>query len=474
MSGENQISVVVLAAGKGTRMKSDLSKVLFPICGRPMLHYVLDAAASVSPSMIAVVVGHQGEAVRQSVQTSWREGKGCIVEFPLQEAQKGTAHAVMSAKSLFTQDNLRRGHTLILCGDVPLLSGTVLQDFTRQHLSRKAGLSLMTFEAEDPGMYGRIIRDSRGNVVRIVEARDLGDQDKDVKELNAGIYLVQTALLFDLIERVGNNNAKGEYYLTDIVEIAANQGVSILAYECLEEMVQGINDRYALSVAERVKRREILKALALSGVTIGDPDRVYVDYGVKVGKDCRLEPSTHLRGQTVIHPGCIIGPETLIEDSEIGADSSVCFSVVERSKTGSRVKLGPYTHIRPGCVIGDGVSVGNYAEVKNSVVGAGSKIHHHSYIGDCSMGERVNIGAGTVTVNYDGRDKHRTVIGDDAFIGCNANLIAPVKVGKRAYVAAGSTITDDVPDESLALARERQVVKEGWARKKQQEWDLRR
>lgn len=476
MSRESQVSVIILAAGQGTRMKSDLSKVLFTICGRPMLHYVLDAASSLEPHLIAVVIGHQGREVQASVEEKWAAGRPSSagraeLGFAWQKQRKGTAHAVMSAQPLFASEKLLEGDTLILYGDVPLLSGEILKGFLEEHREEKADLSLMTFMAEDPGLYGRVIRDSSGAVAKIVEARDLQGHEKNVKEVNAGIYLVRSQLLFDLAGQVDNNNAKGEYYLTDIVGMAVERGLRICTHECLEEAVQGINDRYALSTAEAVKRREILRELALSGVTVRDPDSVYVDYGVRVGEDCVLEPSTHLRGSTVIGPGCIIGPGTLVQDSEIGQGSAALFSVVERSRIGSHVTVGPYAHIRPDCVIGDGVLVGNFAEVKNTVIGKGSKVHHHCYLGDSTIGEGVNIGAGTVTVNYDGRHKHRTIMEDRAFIGCNANLIAPMRIGRGAYVAAGSTITSDVPDESLAIARERQITKEGWVRKKQQEWD---
>lgn len=475
MSSESRVSVIILAAGQGTRMKSGLSKVLFTICGRPMLHYVLDAASALAPQLIAAVIGHQGREVQASVQEQWAadcpsSAGRAELGFAWQKQQKGTAHAVMSAKPLFTSENLE-GDTLILYGDVPLLSGEILKGFLEEHRRERADLSLMTFMAEDPGLYGRVIRDSSGAVAKIVEARDLQGHEKNVKEVNAGIYLVRSQLLFDLAGQVDNHNAKGEYYLTDIVGMAVERGLRVCTYGCREEAVQGINDRHALAIAEGAKQREILTELALSGVTVRDPNSIYVDYGVRVGEDSVLEPSTYLRGKSVIGPGCIIGPGTLVQDSEIGQGSAVSFSVVERSRIGSHVTVGPYSHIRPDCVIEDGVLVGNFAEVKNSVIGKDSKVHHHCYLGDSTIGEGVNIGAGTVTVNYDGRHKHRTIMEDRAFIGCNANLIAPVRIGRGAYVAAGSTITSDVPEESLAIARERQVTKEGWVRRKQQEWD---
>lgn len=469
MSLSNKLSVVILAAGEGTRMRSKAAKVLFPICGRPMVNYVLDAAVSLMPERIVVVVGHKGDEVIEAVQHTWKPdnlwaGK---LEFAWQREQKGTGHAVMCAG-----DNLSdfTGDTLVLYGDTPLITAKLLKGFRDDHVSKGAGVSLISFKPGDMGAYGRVVRDSSGNVVRIVEARDITEAEAGIDEANAGMYLADRSTLFDLLSEVKNDNVKGEYYLTDIVDIAVRRGMRVSGFVAPDaETVQGINDRYALSVAEKTLRESVLRALCFSGVTVRDPSSTYVDFGVKVGADTVIEPQTYLRGSTVIGEGCVIGPGTEIVDSVVGDGSRVWLSVVEKSSVGKDVQVGPYSHLRPRATLEDGALVGNFAEVKNTVVGKGTKAHHHCYLGDTTIGPGVNIGAGTVTVNYDGAQKHRTIIEDGSFIGCNANLIAPVTVGKGSYVAAGSTITDDVPPLSLAIARERQTVKEGWVERRKQQ-----
>ncbi len=327
----------------------------------------------------------------------------------------------------------------------------------------------MTTIVADPKAYGRVLRDPKGNAVKVVEARDLSPEMGHIREVNAGIYLVRASLLFDLLAQVTDENAKKEYYLTDIVSLASGSGHKVCVFRCDDQdAVQGISDRWDLSRAENAKREEILKGLAVSGVTIRDPSSTYIDFGVTVGHDSVIEPQTFLLGNTAIGKGCVIGPGTQIRNSKIGDGSRVWSSVVEDSAVEDNVAIGPFSHLRPDCLIKSGALVGNYAEVKNSVVGSGTKIHHHCYIGDTDLGENVNIGAGTVTVNYDGRKKHRTTIQDRAFVGCNANLIAPVDIGQGSYVAAGSTVTHDVPKGALAIARERQVVKHGWVLKKEE------
>lgn len=466
MSLQSELSVVVLAAGEGTRMHGDMPKVLYSLCGRPMISYVLDAAQTLTPRKIVLVIGHKGEEVRQYIQSTWPR-QNAPVDFCWQRQQKGTAHAVMCSKEALLVDD---PDVLVLYGDTPLLNGQTLAAFARAHKEEGAHLSLVTTVLQDPSAYGRVVRDSQGNVSRIVEARDATPEERRIREVNAGIYLAKASLLFDLLSQVGNSNAKDEYYLTDIVSLAIVSGHRVFAFMCEDEgVVQGINDRWALAQAEETKRRAILEDLALSGVTVRDPSSTYVDSGVTVGPDTTLEPHTYLRGSTTIGPKCCIGPGTEIRNSKVGAGSRVWMSVVEDSVIEDGVQIGPFSHLRPNSLLKTGALVGNFAEVKNSVVGLGTKIHHHSYIGDTDLGQGVNIGAGTVTVNYDGKRKHRTTIEDGAFIGCNANLIAPVTIGKRSYVAAGSTITHDVPEDSLAIARERQVVKEGWVSKRSEQ-----
>lgn len=459
MPRATESAVIVLAAGEGTRMKSCLHKVTFHLCGRPMIDYVLDAAYALLPEKIVVVVGHKGEEVQDAIRGTW-PGALETVEFAWQHQRKGTAHAVASAKASLPEGD---PHVLVMYGDAPLVSGDLLKDFVASHERSGASLSVMTNTPSDPGPYGRIVRDQTGHVLRIVEARDLTPSEEHLREVNAGIYYAKASLLFGLISQVKNDNAKGEYYLTDVIGLASEMKLPVNGFHCDDSsLVLGINDRWELALAESIKRRNILRDLALSGVTVRDPESIYVDFGVVVGAGTVLLPSTYLRGKTVIGQDCQIGPGTELINTRVGSRSKVWVSVVEDSDIGEEVQIGPFSHIRPNTTVQRNALVGNFAELKNSFIGSGTKVHHHSYLGDTDVGQEVNIGAGTVTVNYDGSRKHRTVIEDRAFIGCNANLIAPVTIGKGSYIAAGSTITSDVPEKSLAIARERQVIKEGW------------
>jgi len=458
----NRLCVVVLAAGEGTRMKSQAAKVLFPVCGRPMIEYVLDAALSLDPLKVVLVVGHKREEVRKSILEAYGAEleKSSRFRFSIQEEQRGTAHAVMCAREELTGFS---GHVLILYGDTPLINGVMLRDFVSFHLRKGSQLTILTTFASDPGPYGRVVRDVSGNVREIIEARDLKSGQEEISEVNAGIYLVRSQHLFGLLERVRDDNAKHEYYLTDIVKIAVQEGLSVSSFVSKDqEVLQGINDRHALALAEAAMRRVILKNFALSGVTVRDPTTTFIDWGVKIEPDATIEPFSVLKGRTEIQRGAVIGPGSEIIDSKGCRGARGWHSVVEGSVVEPGAQVGPYSHIRPGSIVEEGVLIGNFAEIKNSRIGKGSKVHHHCYIGDSELGRDVNIGAGTVTVNYDGVKKHKTIVQDGAFIGCNANLIAPVTIGKDSYVAAGSTITEDVPPESLGIARERQTNKEGW------------
>ena len=469
MPSERKLGAVVLAAGEGTRMKSKNPKVLFTVCGRAMVDYVLDTVATLSPASVVVVIGHKGEDVQREITRTWSEDKSHAggIHFAWQREQKGTGHAVMCA-----QDELGDlDDVLILNGDTtPLFTPELLGEFMEFHRREDAGLALISYEPDDPASYGRVLRGPKGDVTRIVEARDLGPADLGVREANAGIYLVKKGLLGELLSQVTDRNKKREYYLTDIVQIASQKGIKVGGFIAKDPaQVLGVNDRRELAEIEQQKRRQILDELMLGGVTVRDPASTYVDWGVKVGQDTVIEPQTHIRGATIIGSGCLIGPGTEILNSKIGDGSRVWSSVVEDSDVGKDVQIGPYSHLRPNTTLRDEVLIGNFAEVKNSVIGSKTKIHHHSYTGDSDMGAGVNIGAGTVTVNYDGTRKYRTVIEDGAFIGCNTNLIAPVRVGKGAYVAAGSTINLEVPADALAIARERQVNKEGWVTRKKEQ-----
>ncbi len=471
MSHGSGINVVILAAGEGTRMKSDTSKVLFPVCGRPMIDYVLNAALELAPDKIVIVLGHKGQEILDHVTSTWAEGKVdvCPIEFTWQTQQLGTGHAVKCALCGISSEC---EDVMILYGDTPLITGQMLREFARSHSACGSDLSVITTTLEDPGSYGRVVRDKEGNILRIVEASDISDRDEERREVNSGIYLVKRRILSELLPSLRNKNAKQEFYLTDIVEMAAKDGLKVLPFVWQDNTaVCGVNNRYDLAYAESQVRQRILEELCSLGVTIRDPQNTYVDYGVEVGKDTIIEPNSFLVGSTRIGERCVIGPSSYIVDSCVADGSRVWMSVIEDSEIGENVEIGPYSHIRPKCVIESQVTIGNFAEVKNCVIEQGSKVHHHSYLGDCFVGSYVNIGAGTVTVNYDGVKKHQTVIDDGAFVGCNANLVAPLRIGKDAFVAAGSTITSDVPDGSLGIARQWQTNKDGWVSKRKKQED---
>lgn len=446
---------IVLAAGQGTRMKSKLYKVLHPILERPMILYVLDALDAVSIDKRITVVGHGAEKVKEVV--------GSRSEFVLQKEQLGTAHAVMQAESLLQNED---GTTLVVCGDTPLITAETFKKLFDHHEKTKAKATILTTKVDDPTGYGRIIRNEAGMVERIVEHKDANEEEKLVNEINTGTYCFDNKSLFEALKEVDNNNAQNEYYLPDVIEILQKHGETISAFvtENADETV-GINDRVALSEAEKIMKRRINRRHMLSGVTIVDPDHTYIGPEVVIEQDAVIYPGTIITGKSHIGESAIIGPNSEIIDSSIGASSTVRQSTVKNSKIGNNVDIGPFAHIRPDSNIGDNVRIGNFVEIKKSQIGNYSKVPHLSYIGDTIIGERVNIGSGTITVNYDGNSKHQTIIGDDSFIGCNVNLVAPVKIESGAYVAAGSTITRDVPKDALAIARARQTNKEGYVEK---------
>lgn len=446
---------VVLAAGQGTRMKSKLYKVLHPILERPMILYVLDALESVSVDQLITVVGHGAEKVKEVV--------GSRSAFVLQEEQLGTAHAVMQAEDILAS---KEGTTLVVCGDTPLITAETFKKLFDHHEATNAKATILTTKIAEPTGYGRIIRSDTGMVERIVEEKDANEQEKLVNEINTGTYCFDNKALFEALKRVDNNNAQNEYYLPDVIEILQKQGETVSAYvtEDVEETI-GINDRLALSEAEKIMKLRINQQHLLSGVTIVDPENTYIGSEVVIEQDAVIYPGTTIFGKSYIGENAIIGPNSEIIESTIGKSSTVRQSTVKHSKIGDNVDVGPYAHIRPESDIGNNVRIGNFVEIKKSKIGNNSKVPHLSYIGDTVMGERVNIGSGTITVNYDGINKHQTNIGDDSFIGCNTNLVAPVTIEPGAYIAAGSTITRDVPSDSLAIARAKQTNKEGYVEK---------
>ncbi|MCQ6268502.1 bifunctional UDP-N-acetylglucosamine diphosphorylase/glucosamine-1-phosphate N-acetyltransferase GlmU [Fictibacillus sp. WQ 8-8] len=446
---------VVLAAGQGTRMKSSLYKVLHPVCGKPMVQHVVDQISQLDMQKIVTVVGHGAEKVKD--QLGDRSG------YVLQEEQLGTAHAVMQADDALSKED---GITLVVCGDTPLITAETMQKLIDEHQAAGAKVTILTAKAEDPAGYGRVLRNESGTVERIVEHKDASDEEKKVQEINTGTYCFDNQSLFEALSSVNNDNSQGEYYLPDVIEIIQKKGEVVAAYQTPSfDETLGVNDRVALSQAEKTMKKRINEGHMRNGVTIIDPEQTYISSDAVIGRDTILYPGTMINGSSVIGENNIIGPNSEIKDSKFGNGNTIKQSVVHDSEVGNEVNIGPFAHIRPASSIEDQVKIGNFVEVKKSVMAQGSKASHLSYIGDAEIGREVNLGCGSITVNYDGENKHLTKVEDGAFIGCNSNLIAPVTVGQNAYVAAGSTITDDVPGEAFSIARSRQTTKEDYVSK---------
>lgn len=451
----SELRAVILAAGKGTRMRSKLPKVLHKVGGKPMLQHVLDAADAAGAAEKIVIVGHEAELVEAMVGE-----QGKIV---LQAEQLGTGHAVMQ-----TQEALAdfKGTVMILCGDTPLLDGAELKKFYEAHVQSGAAATVLTAQMDNPFGYGRIVRDAEGNVQGIVEEKDADAQQKLIKEVNTGIYCLECPLMFEVLSTLTCDNAQGEYYLTDVLTKlnAAGRKVGGVVTED-SDMVMGINSRRQLAEAESVMRERILGKLMDAGVTIMDPASTFIESSVKIGRDTIIYPFTWLEGTTEIGEDCEIGPNVRFTNVKIGSGNHLQFMYGHDCQVCDGVTAGPYVHLRPDTVIGNKVKIGNFVEVKNSHIGVGTKLPHLTYIGDSDIGSGVNMGCGCITVNYDGKKKYRTVIEDNAFVGCNTNLVAPVTVKAGSYIGAGSTITKEVPENSLAIARAKQKNIEGWAEK---------
>lgn len=446
---------VVLAAGKGTRMKSSLYKVLHPVCGKPMVEHVVENMEKLGVEKIVTIVGHGAETVQSEL--------GDRSEYALQAEQLGTAHAVMQAESVLGSLS---GTTIVICGDTPLITAETMNELLQHHKQTGAKATILTAMAEDPTGYGRIIRSEDGNVKSIVEQKDASSEEQLVREINSGTYCFDNEALFASLKSVNNENAQGEYYLPDVIEILQKEGEVVSAYAAKDfDEILGVNDRIALSQAEKTMRARIAHHHMREGVTIIDPQNTYISSDAIIGSDTIIQPGVMIEGKTIIGQNCTIGPNSHIVSSVIGNDTTIHSSVVLSSEVGNKTTIGPFAHIRPDSDLGNEVKIGNFVEVKKSTVGNGSKISHLSYMGDASIGSNVNIGCGTITVNYDGKNKFVTTIEDDAFVGCNSNLVAPVTIGEKAYVAAGSTITKNVPGEALAIGRARQENKEGYVKK---------
>ena len=448
-------TIVILAAGQGTRMKSDLPKVLHRIAGKPMLRHVIDTARDLAPERIVVVHGHEGAKVREAITDEdllWVE----------QAEQLGTGHAVGQAL-----DALIGETTLVLYGDVPLITPLTLERLLVK--LEQADLCVLTAELEDPTGYGRILRQGEA-LTRIVEEKDATDEEREIREINSGIMAFRTELLRECIRDLDNDNAQGEFYLTDCVAIARDAGHRVTAVKAEDAIeIQGVNDRVQLAALERAWQLRKATELMKAGVTLRDPGRVDIRGTLFFGRDCEIDVGCVVEGDVVLGDRVYIGPNCVLRDCTLEDDTRVeANSVIEQSRVGRGCRIGPFARLRPGTRLDSGARVGNFVEIKNSHIGSGSKVNHLSYIGDTEMGEAVNIGAGTITCNYDGANKHRTVIGDRAFIGSDTQLVAPVTVGSDATIGAGSTITRDAPAGELTLSRAKQTTITGWQRPKKE------
>ncbi len=444
------VAAVILAAGKGTRMKSARAKALFELCGQPLAHFPIRAAREAGIERVVLVVGHQADAVRAAV--------GDDVEYALQAEQHGTGHALMCA-----EEALRgfTGTVFVHCVDVPLLPPHLISAMLHAHLASGHAATLLTVRMEDPANYGRIVRNDAGHVQRIVEYRDANAEERAIDEINSGTYCFQAPLIFEALREITNDNDQGEYYLTDVVERLIARGETVGAIIAPEErMVAGINDRVQLAEAEHALRDGIRRRHMLNGVSLTDPASTFIDEDVEIGRDTTIGPFSMLHTGTRIGEGCTVGPSCQLFAAILEDGATVDSSRIEKSIVRTGAKVGPFARLRPGCDIAPGAEVGNFSEMKNTKVGAKSKVHHHGYLGDTTLGEGVNIGAGTITCNYDGKKKHPTVIGDRAFIGSGNLLVAPVVIGDDALTGAGAVVTHDVPTGKIAYGLPARVVKD--------------
>ncbi|MBO5560105.1 MAG: bifunctional UDP-N-acetylglucosamine diphosphorylase/glucosamine-1-phosphate N-acetyltransferase GlmU [Firmicutes bacterium] len=446
----NSFKAVILAAGQGTRMKSKVPKVLHKVIDKPMVDYVIDESIKAGASDICVIIGHQSAMVKAMI--------GDRVKYGLQTEQLGTGHAVMQAGDFLKGDE----DIAVLCGDTPLITAETLKKLADIHNAQNNSVTVVSMILDDPTGYGRIIR-SGENFEKIVEQKDATDEEKACREVNTGVYIFKGADLTAAFEKLTNNNAQGEYYLTDTLEIIKNNGgkVGVMVADDPDEFL-GVNSKLQLGEATTIMKKRINAFHMLNGVTLQDPDNTYIGKDVKIGEDTLILPGCYIEGDTEIGSDCIIGPNSRITSSKVNNCVTVQNSTMINAFVDNYTTVGPYAYLRPNSKIGEHVRIGDFVEIKNSTIDDGTKVSHLTYVGDSDVGKFVNFGCGTVTVNYDGKNKFRCKIGDNVFIGCNTNLVAPVEVADNAYTAAGSTITKDVPGDSLAIARARQENKEGW------------
>jgi len=440
------LKILILAAGLGKRMKSKYPKVVHKILGKPMISWVVETAKNFGK--VGVVLGYKVEIVQNFLPDD--------VDIFIQNEQLGTGHAVMCAKNFIDEND----DLLILYGDVPFISKNTLEKLIDEHKNKNNEVTILTAILENPSGYGRILKEKNGKI-RIVEEKDADENIRKIKEINTGIYVFNGNFIKKNLDNLNNKNAQGEYYLTDVISFA-NKVSTIMVDDFIE--VTGINDRVQLAKVEKEIRKRINTKLMYEGVRIIDPDSTFIDPSVVIGKDTVIYPFTIIEGNTIIGEDCEIGPMTHIKDSKIGNNVKVIRSEVEKAYIDDDVSVGPFSRLREGTHLKTKVKIGNFVEVKKTTVGENSKAQHLTYLGDATIGKNVNVGAGTITCNYDGKNKHPTFIDDNSFIGSNSSLVAPIKIGKNSLIGAGSVITEDVPDDSLALGRARQIIKENWVK----------
>ncbi|WP_123055073.1 bifunctional UDP-N-acetylglucosamine diphosphorylase/glucosamine-1-phosphate N-acetyltransferase GlmU [Clostridium sp. JN-1] len=447
---------IILAAGEGKRMKSSIPKVLHKVCGKEMVNVVIDAIKKSEVENIDVVIGKGAEKVKEA--TSKKD-----VSYSFQQKQLGTGHAVMCAKEFLSG---KKGTVAIFTGDAPLITCETISKLFNFHEKGNYKATVVTSIVDNPDGYGRIIREESEQVSKIVEHKDCNEEELKVKEINSGMYCFDIESLLLSIDKLNNSNAQGEYYLTDVIEILKSSGERIGGFSIPFEETMGVNSRVQLSQAEKVMRNRINEKHMENGVTLIDPANTYIDMDVQIGNDTIIYPGNVLQGATIIKEGCILYPNSRIDNSVINENVTIQSSVILDSEVGNNTTVGPYAYIRPQTVIGKSARIGDFVEIKKSTIGDNTKVSHLTYIGDAEVGSGCNFGCGTVVVNYDGKAKYKTIIGDHAFIGCNTNLVSPVTVKSNTYIAAGSTITKEVPEGALAIARAKQRNIEGWVEKK--------
>jgi bifunctional UDP-N-acetylglucosamine pyrophosphorylase / glucosamine-1-phosphate N-acetyltransferase len=445
----NKLAVVILAAGEGTRMKSSRPKILHELAGKPLILWVLEQANKINPSKLLMVVGHKREVIQKELAAE-------KLVFVRQDKQLGSGHALKQAQKYLKNF---RGDVIVICGDTPLLKAATLKELYKAHKKHGNAVTVLTANVENPYGYGRIFR-IRGSVSKIVEEKDATPEQKRISEINSGVYCFSSPRIWKVLEKIKRLNKKKEYYLTDAIEILARLGNKAGTYSNVKPIeILGVNTRAELAVLNEAARKDVLNKWMLEGVTVIGPNNTYISAEASIGRDTVIYPGTMIEGKTRIGDNCFIGPNCFIKDSILGAEVEVRCSYIYGTRAGNGAKIGPFAHTRPGTVLKPNVRVGNFSEVKNSVISRASKINHLSYIGDSFLGEGVNVGAGTITCNYDGIRKNKTYIGSKSFVGSNVNFVAPVKIGPNTVIAAGSTITDNVPPNSLAIARARQINK---------------